>query len=347
MGRQQHSIANHPTPMTRAPENGIFFLLPDRRAPWKEFMASLGTEALVLTAFILAGMLYPEVLPTHEYRLTPLVSTPPPVNHEPAPLRVFKQPELTHLPMPRVDALRVPAELRPKVQNNPVAAPKVNLAAEKPLVLPPSTPVIPRELVKTNVFSTGSSETPTMARAPQQVQTGGFGDPNGLPAQANQNGPATIAQLGAFGLPSGPGYGNGVGGAQGARGVVPSAGFGSSRGTVRDGGFGDAGLSVASQSRSKPVAAAAPRVVPAEIISKPNPVYTDEARQLRIEGEVLLEVSFDSSGTLRVLRVVRGLGHGLDESAVRAAEQIRFKPALRDGQPADSTAVLHIIFQLA
>ena len=68
---------------------------------------------------------------------------------------------------------------------------------------------------------------------------------------------------------------------------------------------------------------------------------------MRVEGEVLLEVIFEASGQVRVLRVVRGLGHGLDEAAVRAAEQIRFKPALRDGQPADSTAVLHIIFQLA
>jgi TonB family protein len=58
-------------------------------------------------------------------------------------------------------------------------------------------------------------------------------------------------------------------------------------------------------------------------------------------------VVFEASGKLRVLRLVRGLGHGLDENAVRAAEQIRFKPALREGQPADSTATLHIIFQLA
>jgi hypothetical protein len=48
-----------------------------------------------------------------------------------------------------------------------------------------------------------------------------------------------------------------------------------------------------------------------------------------------------------VLRVVHSLGHGLDDNAVRAAEQIHFKPAMRDGQPADSTVVLHIIFQLA
>jgi TonB family protein len=88
-------------------------------------------------------------------------------------------------------------------------------------------------------------------------------------------------------------------------------------------------------------------MTPAEIISKPVPAYTPEARAQRIEGEVLLEVVFEASGKLRVLRVVRGLGHGLDDAAVRAAEQIRFKPALKDGQPSDSTAVVHIIFQLA
>jgi TonB family protein len=76
-------------------------------------------------------------------------------------------------------------------------------------------------------------------------------------------------------------------------------------------------------------------------------MYTDEARSLKIQGEVLLEVVLEASGRLRIVRVVRGLGHGLDDAAVRAAEQIRFKPALRDGQPADSTAVLHIVFQLA
>jgi TonB family protein len=92
---------------------------------------------------------------------------------------------------------------------------------------------------------------------------------------------------------------------------------------------------------------AKPKLTPAEIISKPTPAYTEEARRLRIEGEVVLEVVFEASGKLHVVRVVRGLGHGLDENAVRAAEQIRFKPAMREGQPANSTAMLHIVFQLA
>jgi TonB family protein len=87
--------------------------------------------------------------------------------------------------------------------------------------------------------------------------------------------------------------------------------------------------------------------VPAEIIYKPTPAYTQEARGLKIEGEVLLEAVLEASGSLHVIRVVRGLGHGLDDNAIKAAQQIRFKPALKDGQPSDSTVVLHIIFQLA
>ena len=57
--------------------------------------------------------------------------------------------------------------------------------------------------------------------------------------------------------------------------------------------------------------------------------------------------SFSANGTLHVTKVVRGMGHGLDEAAVAAANKIRFKPALRFGQPVDSTAVVHVSFQLA
>jgi TonB family protein len=90
-----------------------------------------------------------------------------------------------------------------------------------------------------------------------------------------------------------------------------------------------------------------PASTPVEITFKPNPVYTEEARSLKLEGEVLLEVSFSANGTLHVNRVVRGLGHGLDEAAIAAANKIRFKPALRAGQPVDSTAVVHVTFQMA
>ena len=88
-------------------------------------------------------------------------------------------------------------------------------------------------------------------------------------------------------------------------------------------------------------------LTPVEILSKPRPAYTAEARARNIEGEVLLEVQFSASGDVRVLRVVQGLGHGLDETALAAARGIRFRPATRDGAAVDSTAIVHIVFQLA
>jgi len=84
-----------------------------------------------------------------------------------------------------------------------------------------------------------------------------------------------------------------------------------------------------------------------EITFKPRPVYTEEGRQLKIEGEVLLDVVFSADGQIRIVKVMRGLGHGLDESAVRAAQKIQYKPAQRDGHSADFETILHIEFLLA
>src|ERR1700751_4435994 len=350
--------------MASDPLKTPFSLLPYKRPPWGEFVFSRLTQAGLIALWLWIHARRPQILtPVRDYHEMALVTTPPPVNHQPAPIREFKVPDpVAHLDTPIPENLRLPAPRpKPRVDVEETQPPKVEVAASRPN-LPPSTPAIPRKLVQTNVFLTGSSATPTMAAAPQKVQTGGFGDPNGVPAQANNSGkPANIAQLGSFDLPAGPGYGNGTGGAKGARGVVASTGFGNGvatgdgsgrvnasrgNGMVRQAGFGDADAAAAPQAKPK-TQEVAPRITPAEILSKPTPAYTDEARRLHVEGEVLLEVVLEASGHLKVVRVVRGLGHGLDESAVRAAEQINFKPALRDGQPADSAALLHIIFHLA
>jgi TonB family protein len=84
-----------------------------------------------------------------------------------------------------------------------------------------------------------------------------------------------------------------------------------------------------------------------DILDKPHPQYTAEGRSLRLEGDVVLDVVFQADGTVQVNRVVSGLGHGLDESAVRAAQQIKFKPAKRDSQPVDFPARVRIEFRLA
>jgi TonB family protein len=347
-------------------QNAPFSLLPDRRPPWKEFVLTMGLQGVFLFLLAWAAVLNLAVLdpPAHDYHFIRLVETPPPETHDPAPVKeIPPPPRVARLETPPVEVLRVPPpEVRPKPPaEDALVAPKIEVAAVKPVPLPPATPVIPRQLVKTHVFSTGSSALPTIAEAPKNVQTGGFGDPNGVPARESTAKPVNIAPSGSFDLPTGPGAGNGTGGAKGVRGVVASSGFGSgtatgdgsgkvntSRGNgVQKSGFGDTQAVSLAQLRPKQSDDSAGKMVPAEVIFKPTPAYTAEARNLRIEGEVVLEVVFEASGKLRVVRVVQGLGHGLDESATHAAEQIRFKPAKRDGQPSDYTALVHIVFQLA
>jgi TonB family protein len=169
-----------------------------------------------------------------------------------------------------------------------------------------------------------------------------------------RNGKLVAAATGSFDLPPGGGHGNGSGGVNGKRGTVASTGFGSgiaiqpttaSRAQIQQAGFGDA--RPASTVTPKPrIVAAAAETVPVNILSKPKPQYTDSARQKRIEGEVLLDVVFGANGQVQVKSVAKGLGYGLDENAIKAAQQIRYTPARRDGQAVDSEARLHIVFQL-
>jgi TonB family protein len=352
--------------MTQMSQNTPFSMLPYRRPPWREFLLIMGVQGIGVFLLTWAGVLNQGVLPTpvHDYHFIRLVDTPHPVNLEPAPVKVIPAPQVARVETPASEVLRLPppvAQPKPRPEDAPVA-PNIEVAPPKAVRLPPTVAVIPRQLVKTNTFSTGSSAVPTIAAAPKNVQTGGFGDPNGVPARQTNGRPVNIAQSGSFDLPTGPGYGNGTGGAKGVPGVVASAGFGSGvatgdgsgkvntsrgTGTVQKSGFGDAASVSPAQLRPKPADDSAAKMVPAEVISKPTPAYTAEARNLRIEGEVVLEVVFEASGKLRIVRVVQSLGHGLDEAAVHAAEQIRFKPAKRNGQPSDSTALVHIVFQLA
>lgn len=302
-------------PSLHSDESMLFSSLPKWRAPWHEFIFSYGAQAIIIAILVWIPVLHPEILeqPKKDYHAIELVPTPVPENHAPQPQ--LPRPVLAAKLEPAPDALRLPApqpQPKPKVEDAPV--PEVKIAPKKMEPVATPAPAMPRG-VKTNLFSTGSSAPQTIERPAQQVQTGGFGDPNGVPARTTQTRPVNIAQAGGFDLPTGPGYGNGTGGANGVRGVVASTGFGggvavgsphaSSQGVVKQAGFGDADVPAPPTVQSRP-AAQAVRIIPAEIISKPVPAYTQEARAKRIEGEVLLEVVFEATGKLRVLRVVRG-----------------------------------------
>jgi TonB family protein len=334
-------------------------ILPERKIDRRALATSYAFLVVMILIVINIGLLLPDKIQLKEYRVTELIPLPA-MRPEPAPINrtrikakllpavkmpVFEQPKLL---VPREVRHVAPERVEPpKVVMNQFAAPQIKMTAggARP------------QLLHTGEFQ-GSSVTPTVNAAVQKVQTGGFGDPNGLTGTGKQGAKLYAAQAGSFDMPVGAGQGNGSGGARGIKGTVASADFGNG---IATGGSGDGrsngpGSGVATGGfGSEQVVHAGPKIqadsgpatTPVEITFKPNPVYTDEARSLKLEGEVLLEVSFAANGTLHVNRVVRGLGHGLDEAAIAAANKMRFKPSLRNGQPTDSTAIVHVVFQMA
>ena len=334
-------------------------LLPERKVNKRALATAYGLVTLVLLIVINLGLILPEKLQLTQYHVTELIPMPA-LRPEPAPIKVAPQVKPKLLPAVKLPVFEQPKLVVPREVHReapqPVEAPKVVVnqfaAPQLKMAVGGARP----QLVHTGDFG-GSSQKPTVNAAVEKVQTGGFGDPNGLTGTGKQGAKLYAAQAGGFDMPAGPGQGNGSGGAKGIKGTVASADFGNG---IATGGKGDGrsnGQGVATGGfGSEQVVHAGPKIAqtdsgpatsPVEITFKPNPIYTDEARSLKLEGEVLLEVSFSANGTLHVNRVVRGLGHGLDEAAVAAANKIRFKPALRNGQPMDSTAIVHVTFQLA
>ena len=85
-----------------------------------------------------------------------------------------------------------------------------------------------------------------------------------------------------------------------------------------------------------------------KVIYKPKPVYTAEAIQMHLEGTVSVRIRVLPNGAVEVLGVTSGLGHGLDQSAVRAVEATRFEPATdASGHPISWDGIVRVAFQLA
>jgi TonB family protein len=304
------------------PDSLTLGLLPERKRDWRTFVASYGIVILWILLLLGLRLLFPERLQFGASHITELIPMPA---LQPEPVKVEAQPP-TPAPIPRPapvtpPKLVVPKEViaEPKKLPEP---PKIEAEFKPPQLQAPHA--LPPKLVYTGSFA--GPDPAAVAPPTQQVQTGGFGDPNGLPGSGKAGAHLPAAKLGSFEAAEGRGNGGGK----------PA--------TIASAGFSSQEVARPVKSMQADVTAA---VSPVEIISKPNPVYTEEARQLKLEGEVLLEVLFSANGQLHVNRVVRGLGHGLDEAAVAAAGKIQFKPASRNGSPMDSTAIVHVIFQLA
>jgi TonB family protein len=335
-------------------------LLPEKKWDWRTFAASYGSVTALVLLLIFFGILVPGTLLITNYHITELIPRPS-LRPEPLPKPQRVHAKLlpkTHEPVFEKPKLIVPREVRAaKPQPQEVEPPKVAMNNFAPAVLKSASGARP-VLIHTGEFA-GSSVAPTLNAPINKVQTGGFGDPNGLKPSENSkpNGKLIASTQGSFDMPVGPGQGNGSGGARGLKGTVASADFGSGVATAGHGDGRGSGRGVASSGFGAQEVAqntvhaqhleSGPATTAVEITYKPNPVYTEEARNLKLEGEVLLEMEFAANGELHVIRVVRGLGHGLDEAAVAAANKMRFKPAMRSGQAIDSSAIVHVVFQMA
>lgn len=311
--------------MTDSPDQAIFCLLPQPEGRRRSFVTSSIVNLAILGLFIFAGMWAPKVVEQHyeETQLIAPVLPPPPMKIRRPRLTAPPRHEFRPKPVRMEAKLTAPAlpHVRPQMAHTP--QPRPALAAAMPalsrLVHPSMTPVH-------------------------------LGDTFGVKPNPNAVRPANIAALG-----------NPYGGSQGPsvapHGVVRSAGIGDSTQAGAGGGGGGGGYGgrvgsvgmpgYAPASTGPVYASAEPQSTSVEVLSKPPVQYPAEARQSHIEGDVVLSVTFLADGQVLVHGVLRGLGHGLDQEAIRVAQQIRFRPATVNGRPVNVTTRITIAFQLA
>ncbi len=319
------------------------------------FAASLVLHVLLLAVFPMLLTAF-RSMPPKEKKTEIVFYRPPAPRPTPPPPRVVPQPK----PKPKAPRVEPPRPAPPKPRPVPPVEPPPEVARLEPKPLPTPAPERKPDPPRPVVRAAGFEEARASSAAPhaptREIRTAGFGATEGKATGPAPSGLRGSSRVGTFEVATAPGSGSAAPGPRRTSGVVGGAGFESTAkpaapapartgGSVSTGEFGDTVRAAApAPRRERP---AGNPDTPVEIRSKAKPVYTPEAREKKIEGEVLLEVVFGASGEMRVLRVVEGLGFGLDESAVEAARQIKFQPARRDGTPVDHTAILRIVFQLA
>ena len=158
---------------------------------------------------------------------------------------------------------------------------------------------------------------PSMIAPPDvpNLQANNFGDP--------------LSKLGI--ASNGTGLGGGIGsGAEG--GIGPGHGGGAGPGS--EGGFGGRAYNIGG-------GVSAPQV-----LFKVEPEYSEEARKAKWQGTVVLTVIVDEMGRPNHVSVLRSLGLGLDQKAIDAVSQWRFKPGLKDGKAVPVIATIEVNFRL-
>jgi TonB family protein len=345
--------------MNYTPGRTNFGLLPEPERSTASFVTSSVINGIILALVLYIGATAKHVLEQHHYEMTELIAptTPPPqpkIKQPPPPKLPPPEPPKVKLEAPKIEMPKPkPPEPKPIQMEAKLTAP-VMKPAKPAIVLAPQP--------KAALTAAMPAQTPQVKPSTAPVH---LGETFGATPNPNATRPATVAAIGnPYGGMQGPavaphgvvgstGIGDGVkaGSNAGTVGKVASAGIPGATGDSAGKAYGKvASAGIPTAVAAAPMAqraAAAPTTTNLEVISKPPVQYTSEARQLKVEGDVVLRVTFLADGQVVVHDVVKGLGHGLDEEARKVAQHIHFRPATRDGHPIDLSTTITISFQLA
>jgi TonB family protein len=349
-------------PVNQYPIPSRLGLLPEPEGRSGSFITSTIINLMILAVALYVGMMAKHIVEQHQYEQTELIfpTTPPPATKVAVP----PPPRLPKPPKPPEVKLEAPKINLPRVEPKPALKPiQMEARLNAPIMRAAKPAVILSPQPKAALTAAAPAQVPQAHPSTAPVH---FGQTFGVTPNPNATRPATVAAIGnpyggmngraeaPRGVVGSTGIGNGTrsGSNSGIVGRVASAGIPGATGTAPSGAYGGArvastGIPTVTAPALSPRMTATPTFTSLEVLSKPSAVYTTEARQLKVQGDVILRVTFMATGRVVVQGVVHGLGHGLDDEARRVAEQIRFRPATRNGQAVDLTTNITVTFQLA
>jgi TonB family protein len=350
-------------PVKTPPERATFGLLPEPEGKSGSFITSIVLNGSLLALLFFIGANAKRVIDEHKYEQTLLVM---PIQEPPPP------PKIKMPPPPKVDETPIPVPPEFKNETPHIVLPKPEPKPDKPIQMEAKVNLPVVKAAKPSIILAPQPKAALTAAMPAQdshvkasTAPVHLGQTFGVTPNPNATRPATVAAIGnPYGGMRGPavaphgvvgstGIGNGLksGSNAGVVGKVASAGIPGASGTAAPrasaGRVASTGIPAMTAAVAAPKAVATVASTNLEVISKPPIQYTSEAKQLKVQGDVILRVTFRASGQVVVQGVVHGLGHGLDEEARRVAQQIRFRPATHNGQAVDTTTNITITFQLA
>jgi protein TonB len=351
-------ISADPTP--RSVQFSHFGVLDAGANSKSAFLTSAGANIAILLVLVLIGSAVKNVVappnkldtlvvPVKEQPKPPPPKVPPPPPPKPLP----EPPKLEEAKIKPPDPVKLPPDIKPVV----VPTPHINLAPPAPkAVIPPPAPKVvnlrasaasvPNNDPHPSAVRLGRPDSPlksSMTGPPVSNVNLSAGMPGMNRANSGSGPRATSVHMGS-GSPNGTnlnGRSNAAVPVKGLSNGVPGGTGTGTHGPVR------VEIAPPAAATTKPLAPSvtSPLAKAPVVTFVPKPVYSSEARAMHLEGDAQVRINFRANGSVQVLGLTHGLGHGLDQAALTAAAGIRFKPATNAaGQPIDYPTTITVHF---